>query len=911
MVRAHVLVAAAVACGPPPPPKYTVTMPERHARLDNGLRVILLPDASAELVEVDVRYEVGSKEDPPGRAGLAHLVEHLMFQQRQAGPDKPPLGVVLRSSSLYHNAFTTWDGTHYQTMARPDALETLIGLEAARLATGCDTITEKIFLREREVVRNEVRQRIGAPDGQMLVRLLEDLYPEGHPYRRTIGGDDTQLTAITLADVCAFMRAYHVPERVTVIVAGKLDEAEAGRLVARYLGTLPARAGAPLVPVPPLSYEKLPRRRIDREMDLDESSVTVAWPLPPIFGPDRDAIQFLVANVTGRTAAFGSIYEFASDVSPILLGGPSAPVLAVQVTLRGAGDVEEAKDAVFRAAGGAHRGLENDELFDEVRAKLIGLLAMRFEPLAMRGAAYGDYAQFVPGGAGFGGELETLRKLDADRLRARIKSILDPDKAMVVVVKARAGAGGGYRRAAVAAAEAGVPRDELPVDRSEAAVTIPLPERPTRVGAARRFQLANGMRVVFLPVESPLPVVTAVLQFAVGTAHDPPAMLGLAEIAARELQPPVGTQRITGWTATFDAFARIGIVHGESVDADTTRFLARGLAIHQDFVIHGLERMVRDARYFQGSLEDRQRRFELSLRRRAVLSEQAVDRALAASLFGERHPYALTAGASATTRGRIGVDETRAFAREHYSARNATLILAGAFDAAAAEAVVRRTFGGWDSGHQDAPVRAPAEPPGRRAAVGVVGEEAPQVHVHVAFPAPPGIDDAYAARLVLVEMLDRRAAEVRERLGASYGVRARYRTQVGPGTIDIGGAVDGERGAEALLALRESLAALRAGDKFLEDFVLARRAVLEERLADAGDSASLALALAEIAAFDLPPGFADDLARRVARLGPRDVMALVRSELDPAREVIVCEGTRAALAKTFAGAGIEARIVEP
>jgi predicted Zn-dependent peptidase len=119
-VRAHVLVAAAaVACGPPPAPKYAIHMPERHARLDerharldNGMRVVLLPDASVALVEVDVRYEVGSKEDPPGRAGLAHLVEHLMFQQRQAGPDKPPLGAALRTSSLYHNAFTTWDGTH-------------------------------------------------------------------------------------------------------------------------------------------------------------------------------------------------------------------------------------------------------------------------------------------------------------------------------------------------------------------------------------------------------------------------------------------------------------------------------------------------------------------------------------------------------------------------------------------------------------------------------------------------------------------------------------------------------------------------------------------------------------------------------------------------------------------------------
>src|SRR6186997_3085703 len=115
MPRAGCILVAAIgvlACGPPPAPNFALSLPERHARLDNGLRVVLLPDPSAELVEVDVRYEVGSKEDPPGRAGLAHLVEHLMFQQ-QAGPDQPSVAAVLQQSTLSHNAFTSWDSTHY------------------------------------------------------------------------------------------------------------------------------------------------------------------------------------------------------------------------------------------------------------------------------------------------------------------------------------------------------------------------------------------------------------------------------------------------------------------------------------------------------------------------------------------------------------------------------------------------------------------------------------------------------------------------------------------------------------------------------------------------------------------------------------------------------------------------------
>src|SRR5262245_8536888 len=95
---------------------YELKLPELHADLPNGMRLIVLPDPTTDLVEVDVRYEVGSNEDPPGKEGLAHLVEHLMFQHRTAGPDKPPIWSAIRQLTVYSNAYTNNDTTHYELL---------------------------------------------------------------------------------------------------------------------------------------------------------------------------------------------------------------------------------------------------------------------------------------------------------------------------------------------------------------------------------------------------------------------------------------------------------------------------------------------------------------------------------------------------------------------------------------------------------------------------------------------------------------------------------------------------------------------------------------------------------------------------------------------------------------------------
>lgn len=207
------------------------------------------------------------------------------------------------------------------------------------------------------------------------------------------------------------------------------------------------------------------------------------------------------------------------------------------------------------------------------------------------------------------------------------------------------------------------------------------------------------------------------------------------------------------------------------------------------------------------------------------------------------------------------------------------------------EGIVRNVFGGFRAGAATPPVAPAAAPPsGRARAIPLYAPERTLLEVRLAFRAAPGLDARHAARLVLVEMLDRRAAAIRERLGATYGVHAVYTPSASASMIELRGALDPARGAASLAALRADLDELRRGEAFLEDFVHARDAVLAREVAEASDSAALGARLAEMATFDKAPTFADELVKAIGRLGPRDVLALAREELVDA--VLVVGGSR-------------------
>jgi zinc protease len=900
------LLCAVVAssCGAAPP-KLSFNYAEKRARLSNGLRLVVVPDKNTSLVQVDVRYEVGSNEDPPGKAGIAHLVEHMMFQHRMLGPDKPATFALIPQVALAFNAYTIYDKTHYWLLAPKEDLETLLKIEAFRMNAGCETIPEDEFLREREVVRNEIRERGGTPEGLALSIVSEDVYPKGHPYSHITGGDDAQLASIQFQDVCNFMKNYYVPERATVVVSGNVDPANVGKLVNGTFGGIAKRAPAARALVTPID---LKYKKVVHELDLEHPQVWVFWKLPPRSSKDWTKVQALF-QLVGKLAQQADEWEFATSVQTTMWGGESAPTFALIMDLPPGGDTDEALDYVWKATKTAHWGLKNADFDTETKSFLKMGFVESLESLSARGDRVADEIQFGDGSIAFDSTKEYMMKeyfeydqLTADGYSEFVKSTLDKDKAVVVVFKPSATGKKGDVRAKVS--YSGKSHDQQPeplVDPTEAKRPLPAPKSNSVLGKAQRYTLGNGMKVILLP-SSGLPIVHAQLVFTVGAANESPKNAGLASAAARFLRPPRDSN--------FRAFASFG----GFADDDTTTFISRALAYPQytEVVIKGLERLVKIGEYDQESLEKWHKRIKDGFKSADFRRELAFEQEIASAIYGPEHPYTTNGQPTPDSVGNIGYDAAMSWKNEHYSAKNATLIVVGSFDAAYVKELVDDNFGDWDGGHQDKPVAPTQRARSGAEYIGVVGEERPQVQIELGFPAPAGIDGQQAARLVLTQLLSDRMGEIRTELGSTYGIRTQPIVHLGPAAYLVTGGIDAPRAGETLKAIHGKLEGLRQGENFDKGFALARRAVLKRLLTSSSETGSLADRLARIAGFGLGPDYYDNLVRYVAAVSPAQVKALIATELDPKMEAVVLLADRKTLEKAFKDAEITTpKYVEP
>jgi len=265
--------------------------------LANGLPVILHVDRSSPLVAVDVWYHVGSKDESPGRTGFAHLFEHLMFMGSRNAP-YPAFDSIMESWGGHNNGTTSNDRTNYYEIGPRNLLETFLWLEADRLATLSEVITDEELERQRKVVQNERRQSYeNRPYGRAELAIPEAMYPPEHPYHWPTIGSHADLEAATVADVRAFFERFYRPSNASLVVAGDFDPAEARALVEKYF------AWQPRLPPPgraPLPAE--PRLARDIEIALTDRvqlpRLRLSWHAPALFAPG-DADLDMAAHVLG------------------------------------------------------------------------------------------------------------------------------------------------------------------------------------------------------------------------------------------------------------------------------------------------------------------------------------------------------------------------------------------------------------------------------------------------------------------------------------------------------------------------------------------------------------------------------------------------------------------------------------
>ncbi|MCB0127917.1 MAG: insulinase family protein, partial [Caldilineaceae bacterium] len=263
--------------------------------LDNGLEVILVEDASAPTVAVDVWYDVGGANDPANRGGFAHLFEHLLFQ----GSDNVAPGEHFRliaAAGGDANATTAIDRTNYFEVLPANQLPLALWLEAERLRSL--DITQENFEREREVVKEEYRLRIeNQPYGE--AQLLWQTLPFDYaPYESSVIGSIAELEAATLEDVLAFRDAYYIPNNATLTVAGDIDVAQTRAMIEEYFGDIPAGDEPPMLPPYEFTIQETAEAITVTDPLAQVPATFIAYRIPPRDDPDYYALEVL-ARILG------------------------------------------------------------------------------------------------------------------------------------------------------------------------------------------------------------------------------------------------------------------------------------------------------------------------------------------------------------------------------------------------------------------------------------------------------------------------------------------------------------------------------------------------------------------------------------------------------------------------------------
>jgi len=274
-----------------------ITYPLFEKRLGNGLRVVVNPDHNVPVVAVNLWYDVGSADEAPGKTGLAHLFEHLMFQGSAHVKSGDHIGLAQAAGGSV-NGTTSYDRTNYFEAVPTSALRMMLWMEADRLGTLLEAVDQASLDNQREVVKEEKRQRYdNVPYGDAWHRILALCFPAEHPYAHPTIGAMEHLDAATLEDMQAFFRANYRASRAVLTLSGDVGPDHGFRLAEQYFGNLPSLPGRRRPHVPPLPpHVGIPRSEVTASVPRD--AVYAMWRLPKAGDPDLEALG-LATSVLG------------------------------------------------------------------------------------------------------------------------------------------------------------------------------------------------------------------------------------------------------------------------------------------------------------------------------------------------------------------------------------------------------------------------------------------------------------------------------------------------------------------------------------------------------------------------------------------------------------------------------------
>lgn len=781
-----------LGCGRPPPRGPGDHLPTTNAlslptlswgiRAEGGLRILVIPDDAVGEVELAVRVAAGAMDDPAGREGLAHVVEHLVFERR-AEAGLPTIGERLRAIATSYNGTTTLDSTHYHATATP-AEAPAVAAVLAEIAAGvtCDQLDPADLERVRAAVHAERRDRLDDDDERLPGAILAVGYPAGHPYRRSTIGTPASIDAITWDDVCGFLAERYRPDGVFAVLTGPLSR-EAAFALSTAFDPITASAPPTVRPVPPPDLAAAPLEvASERSVDL----VHLVWPLPARHDEDGLVASIVFERLAAELSELARSGELG-EVEVALAGGERAPLVVISVELDG--DTPAAVEAtVVRIATGLWADVD-DQATSYLRAVAVRSLYGRVAAVTRRTDAWADYLQFDASLGLLSSDLERLGTIRRETLVRVTREVFLARRPGVVIARAD-----DPRPSTIAG-----PRTVGSIeDRSPSPAASSVPPPPQARPRVRTLTLANGLRVVLVP-SSHVPIVEARLTIPVGRRDEPVG--GAALLSAYAMRPATGGGGRYGHAADllYSGLAGLGI----SVGLATTTFTVSTLSPFQDELVWGL------ADLMTRGVTDEPRRQRWS-QRLGARQEGGRDDEIRAEV--RRGLYGARAGdvpaMTADSLGKLDRAALDRFRNEHYRPDQAVLVITGDLSWSLLEQHLPVAFAPWTSGSA---ARTPAAQPATRPRW--IADENDEAVVELAVYVPVAVGDAQAeARArVAAAALDERVAEIRGRLGAAYLAAAALDDEPMGASLDLVAKVDPAQAGPAAAIMATALAELRAG----------------------------------------------------------------------------------------------------
>jgi zinc protease len=784
-----------------------VAIPHQSFTLDNGLTVIVHEDRKAPIVAVSVWYNVGSKDEPKGKTGFAHLFEHLMFNGSENLPGDF-FEYLQQIGATNYNGTTWFDRTNYFQNVPTGALERALFMESDRMGYLLGAINQEKLTNQIGVVQNEKRQGDNEPGGLVEYEVLANLFPEGHPYHHSTIGSMADLDAASLADVKQWFIDKYGPNNAVLVLAGDINAAQARPLVEKYFGAIPrGKVNVPAAAdVPTLAAPK----SIVMKDRVAATSIQRHWALPGLGSDELQALDLGVSILGGLASSrLDKILvrdeKLAVSVSASIQPFQRVSMLEVSATVKPGVDpalVDRRVDEIIADL------IANGPTDDEVKRAATQEVSGRIRGLEQVGG-FGGKAVALAEGKVFVDDAD-FYKASLDRYAAATPTqIRDVMRKWMSRPAFKVTLEPGERPPYVEPKGIKASKVDIPSKKTVRPIPPVADTPPLDFPDVTHTRLSNGIAVDYAQ-RSAVPVTWLALSFDAGFGSDAPNQRGLQSLALTLMDEGAAgksSQQIA------EESERLGVSIGLSGNADRSVASLSALSANIDPSLSLLGDIVQRPDFDPAELERLRTQTLTAIAQAKKDPNSIASRALPPLLYGANHPYATTGIGDEAAVKAVTRDALIAFHQRWIRPDNVKIYVVSDLPLAALMPKLEAQFGRWAPPAAPKGVKAFTAPPARPANPRVVLIDRPGSPQSVIYggqltsvdPKSDIVPVSGGSEVFGGNFLSRINMDLRETKGWSYGVRGNFGFVANASPYLLSAPVQADRTADSIKALNDQL----------------------------------------------------------------------------------------------------------